>query len=495
MQPPHATSSHHDWRHLPERGVGMVYMPGLHEAIARAGRLIDFIEVEPQQHWLRGTGPAGRLRLDGTAFDAIAALGKPCIVHSVGCAIGGSESALDEQREALRASTDLLRPDWVSEHLSFNQFALGADRHFAGFLLPPLPCAASRDLAARRISDLRAAVERPVAFENGVNYLQPQPGEWRDGRFVREVAERADCAILLDLHNAWANARNGRQPLAEFLDELPLERVIELHLAGGEWHQGYWLDAHSGLAEPELLALAAELVPRLPNLRAITFEMMDEAFGAGRCDFAGLHRQLVALRRIWATRGTRVVRRPRVRGGEPAVGPAISPAEWETAVGLLATGLAPPTTPYRGAALAARLVHDPGIGVLRTLVDAVRAGTVVDALRMSTRLLSMAQGRATLVDALARHWRESSPRAIATDEAIAFGEFLLAQRLGIDGLDDLLRLEIAACRALADGAVVSVAMDHDPGETIEAVQQHRLPQRVGAPRPMVLDLAPAMPGP
>jgi hypothetical protein len=117
----------------------------------------------------------------------------------------------------------------------------------------------------------------------------------------------------------------------------------------------------------------------LPRLRAITFRLADDAFATRRCDFAGLHRQLVALRRIWATRGSRAVRRSRIRG-DGASAPAIAPAEWETAVGLLATGLAPPATPFRGAALAARLALDPGIDVLRALSGAARAGMGVDAL-------------------------------------------------------------------------------------------------------------------
>jgi len=56
--------------------------------------------------------------------------------------------------------------------------------------------------------------------------------------FLRQVVERADCEILLDLHNAWTNDRNGRQAISDFLMDIPLERVRELHLAGGVAEQG-----------------------------------------------------------------------------------------------------------------------------------------------------------------------------------------------------------------------------------------------------------------
>ena len=60
------------------------------------------------------------------------------------------------------------------------------------------------------------------------------------------VAECADCGILLDLHNLFANGVNGRQSVEEFIAQLPLERVWEIHVAGGVELDGYWLDAHSG---------------------------------------------------------------------------------------------------------------------------------------------------------------------------------------------------------------------------------------------------------
>lgn len=63
---------------------------------------------------------------------------------------------------------------------------------------------------------------------------------------MRRVVESADCGLLLDLHDLFANALNGRQSLDEFLDLAPLDRVWEVHLAGGMEVDGFWLDAHSG---------------------------------------------------------------------------------------------------------------------------------------------------------------------------------------------------------------------------------------------------------
>lgn len=473
-----------NWRDLPELGVGLVYMDGFDAAINEAADALDFVEVEPQQHWLRSSRGNAGMRLDFPAFAAIRELRKPCVMHSVGCPLGGTFQLLDQHAPLLRESVATLDPAWVSEHLSFNQFQHAGAALHAGFLLPPLPCAASVATAARRIAALHAVVSRPVLFETGVNYLRAQPGEWSDGRFVREVAEHADCGILLDLHNAWTNARNGRQPLESFLDELPLDRVVELHLAGGQWLDGYWLDAHSGLTPPELLRHAIELVPRLPRLRAITFEMRGEAMGSEACDPQRLHAHLIDLQCLWSTRGS-WVSRSCDHFADDATADCWSqlPATeaWEDTLGALVVGIDEPIAAAQIPALTRRLLADPGLKILRRLVEAARAGNVVDLLRMSTRLLVLARGRGFLDECFAGFWRESSPQPFATDEAIHFGEYLLALRIDVPGLDDILRLEMATCRAVADGCAVEVVLDRDPAPLIAAIERGELPVLVTPP--------------
>jgi uncharacterized protein (UPF0276 family) len=473
----------------------MVWMAGLAPAVAGAGALLDFIEVEPQQHWRRATRPGAPLRPDRAAFDAIAATGLPVVLHSVGCPIGGTSSAPPEQLHALRAAIARFDPAWVSEHLAFDRFGLDGRHAHAGFLMPPLPCAASASIAVRQIRALREALLRPIAIENGVNYLRPQPGEWSDAGFLRVVAEEADCGILLDLHNAWTNHRNGRQSIESFLDGIPLGRVVELHLAGGESLDGYWLDAHCGPAPGELMSLAADLVPRLPNLRAITFEMMDEALGPHACSVERLHEELGHLRALWDRRRARrasgqvPVKPLRVDRPASAWPPPTSPADWEETLCRLVLGLDDEELP--DAALAQRLREDPGLAVLRTLVEAVRAGTVVDILRGACRLLSLGEGRNGLAARMAAFWRTCPPQPFGPHEALAFGQYLLAQAPDVPGLADQLRIELAACRALADGEPVAIEVAHHPAELAEALAQSRLPRVPPAGQSFLLQVDPS----
>ena len=121
-----------------------------------------------------------------------------------------------------------------------------------------------------------------------------------DGDFVAEVAEAADCGILLDLHNVLCNARNGRQSVEAFCDAIPLDRVWEIHLAGGVSERGFWLDAHSGLVEPVLMDLVADLIPRLPALGAIIFEIMPEFIPA--TGLTAIGKVLGQLNDLWSAR-------------------------------------------------------------------------------------------------------------------------------------------------------------------------------------------------
>src|SRR5262249_4866392 len=153
--------------------------------------------------------------------------------------------------ERLRESIDALGSPYASEHLSFNRFDAGDERRWTGFFLPAKQDKHGVQTAAARIDEMRRAVGVPIAFETGVNYLRPQPDEMSDGCYFRSVAEAADCGIVLDLHNLLTNERNGRASIKTVFDEIPRERVWEIHLAGGMQYRGYWLDSHSGCIEEE----------------------------------------------------------------------------------------------------------------------------------------------------------------------------------------------------------------------------------------------------
>jgi len=119
----------------------------------------------------------------------------------------------------------------------------------------------------------RRSVGRPFALEN-VTYAFPVPhGSLSEADFLRRICEETDCTLLLDVTNVFNNAKNHDYDPIEFFDRLPMDRVSQMHLAGG--HQlpdGRWEDSHSAPVMDEVWPLFDEAVKRATNLRNVILE-------------------------------------------------------------------------------------------------------------------------------------------------------------------------------------------------------------------------------
>jgi uncharacterized protein len=453
-----------------ELGIGIVYFQALAPLVEERGA-VDVLEIEPQVFWLP---PAGGdvYRDGGAALGWLRDLPMPKIVHGVGFPVGTPRPPDPGAINRFVRDTAALGAIWASEHLSFNRVAGSEGPFNAGFLLPPRQTAASVNRIAATVRSVAARLPVPFAIETGVNYLQPRADELSDGAFIAAIAELADCGILLDLHNIWANERNGRQRFDDFLREIPLDRVVEVHLAGGELHRGYWLDAHSGAIPLELLAIAHRVLRELPSLRALVFEVLADQVAVIGLDI--VRRQLDALRRLWDARSaarSRTSRGALIERRHPLFdAKAVSDAEdWEDALGALACN-----RPVLGS-MAQDLVLDPGLTVIRDLVDAARAGAAVDALRLSIRLLRLALGNAALSAELRAFWDTAPPSLFGAEEGVALGEFLARRPLTIPHFAEVLALERALLRVYLGGGGEAVTFTCDPEELLTALVDGRLP--------------------
>jgi hypothetical protein len=293
-----------------------------------------------------------------------------------------------------------------------------------------------------------------------------------DGAFFTAVADAADCGILLDLHNLWCNERNGRQPVLEVVAELPLDRVWEVHLAGGQEMDGYWLDAHSGPAPDELLELAATVIPNLPALHALNFEMMPTYLTSGRVTIDDVLPQLEELRGLWESRGLSCPREPPVTPrGHAAPSQALPrPGAWESMLSRAVAGSEQTGDPRRPP-----VESDPGVDVIRKVVRRARAGMVADALPGAVRLVLLAAGERRLQELFAGFWRSTSPEQFAGVEAEAFGRHLLGHGGDIPYLADVVALELAVLRAGSSGEAQRVLLSCDPSKLLNALAAGAVP--------------------
>jgi uncharacterized protein (UPF0276 family) len=447
-------------------GVGAVWSAGLTPLLERDSSPATMVEVEPQTLWI-ATDAGYRVR-EG-ALERLRGLPQEILVHGVGFPLGGSCEPDPAAVELLQRFIEQLGAPWASEHLGFNEVRTDGGTRCTGWLLPLRQNEEGVDRAVRAITSVARRLSVPFAVENGVSYLEPRDDELSDGAFFGSVVDAADCGILLDLHNLHVNERNGRQSALDFIAEIPLERVWEIHVAAGMELDGFLLDSHSGVLDEPLLGLARHVVPRLPNLRAVTFEL--EPAMLDRLGLEAVEHQLVALGDVWGLRGSGDVREGLRRTAAPARGGRPSPSadEWEEGLGRLVAGEEP-----RGA-FERRLGRDPGLALTRKLAGEARAGMCIGALPLTCRLIAVTLGPEALWAAFEGYWHGSDPQLFATREAEGFALHLAENPLEIEFLREVLAYERALLVAQRTGRRQETCFDHDPVELLTALHEGRRP--------------------
>jgi len=213
---------------------------------------VAFWEVSPENYMDRG----GRL-VD--QFEALAERG-PIITHGLMMSLGALDPLDDAYFAALRGFLDRHGRGWHSDHLCFST-------HEGALLHDLLPLPADEDTARRVAARIREAsdrLERALAIENISYYLPMGEAKLSEAEFVTCVCEEADCGLLLDVNNVYVNAKNFGFDALEMLAGYPLDRVVQLHVAGHtHWPRfDMYLDDHGSTAEPTVHELMQWIVER-----------------------------------------------------------------------------------------------------------------------------------------------------------------------------------------------------------------------------------------
>jgi uncharacterized protein len=449
---------------IPALGVGIVYFSELAQLRNVDLTAYDVLEIEPETFW--AIDPSGNLAANTGKLSEVATLANACLVHSVGLSVGNALTPSAQTLELLAKNVRLLSSPYASEHLSFNCIGKPPDERWTGFLLPPPQTLDGVALAVDQLHRFRDALGVPVAFETGVNYFQPRAGDLGDGEFFAMVAESADCGILLDLHNLFTNERNGRVTVERVLESLPLERVWEVHVAGGHFHRGFYLDAHDGLTSPELRKLTERVVPRLPNLRAIVFEAQPDSM---RSVTRSAHDdQRAWLQKMWEQRGTRAKRaRPHT-----AMAPLPDVGAARARVNAYENDLhdriasADAMSDERDAAACC---------LLRELTGEVRGGMLLRSVPLVTRLLLSTLGKPAFRQFLARYCAAEPPAMFPILEGAHFLAFVEREAADVPYVRQLIDFEQALLNVVATGRSCRLPFPYNPAELLSALAHRSRP--------------------
>jgi len=242
---PGATELAHsvDTRNLAGVGLGLRW-EFLEEVVDGPALDLSFLEVSPENYMRRGGYYPAQLERLRERY--------PLVSHGLTLSIGAIDAPSKDYLNELRREIGRLESPWHSDHLCF---ASAGPR----MLHDLLPLKFSRENVARvaeRARHVQDVLGVPFALENISYYAHLGRPEMPETEFVSEVLERSGAGLLLDVNNAFVNAENHGGDPREFVARMPLDRVLEIHVAGHlRRPDGLILDTHGeGVAE-EVLGL------------------------------------------------------------------------------------------------------------------------------------------------------------------------------------------------------------------------------------------------
>ncbi len=213
-------------------GFGLGLRPTHYETILNQSAPIDWLEIISENYLVPGGKPLHYLDRIRERY--------PLAMHGVSLSIGSSDPLDREYLKQLKALATRIEPAWISDHLCWT----GVNGVNAHDLLPLAYTEETLKHVVARVNQAQDFLGRRILLENVssyVTYLESEMSEWE---FISEIAQRADCLILLDINNIYVSSFNHEFDPRTYLNAIPVERVQQFHLAGHRHHGNYIIDTH-----------------------------------------------------------------------------------------------------------------------------------------------------------------------------------------------------------------------------------------------------------
>jgi len=287
-------------------GVGFPYFAALPADLYRSD-LVSFVEITPEtlcRQRAKGSTTQIEIIPDRIATAQDTCAGLPVVVHGVELSIGSAHGLNDAYLQMLDSFQKEWPFVWHSEHLGFQTIAADNDSTLEIGVPLPMPATVEAvELVAGRSTAIQQRYSVPFLLENPAHYFSALPADPEIGNeygFLTAFTEKSGCYLLLDLHNLYCNAVNHHFDAREVIDTLPLDRVIEIHVAGGSWRDGFWMDAHDGRVPEPVWELLEYVLPSVPNVAGVVFELLEDY--AIRLGAPAIENELKRAWQIWNVR-------------------------------------------------------------------------------------------------------------------------------------------------------------------------------------------------
>ena len=164
----------------------------------------------------------------------------PIALHGVSLSVGGTDPLNLEYLKDVKELARKCEAIWVSDHLCWTGVN-GTNLHD----LMPLPYTQEAiEHVVSRIREVQERLGHRILLENVSSYLTYADSEMTEWEFVTEIAERADCLLLLDINNVYVSGMNHSFDPKTYLRHIPVSRVQQFHLAGHRQAGDFLVDTH-----------------------------------------------------------------------------------------------------------------------------------------------------------------------------------------------------------------------------------------------------------
>lgn len=178
---------------------------------------------------------------------------RPVVMHGVSLSIGGTDPLDTTYLRKLRALAQRVNPVWISDHLCWT----GVNGLTSHDLLPMPLTQRTLTHVADRIRAVQDYLHRPLILENPSTYLEFCASEIPEWEFLGMLAHDTGCGVLLDVNNVYVSAVNHGFDPVTYIQHLPAQSIVQVHLAGPSDHGTYLLDTHDAPVPPQVWPLYA----------------------------------------------------------------------------------------------------------------------------------------------------------------------------------------------------------------------------------------------
>ncbi|MDJ0625836.1 MAG: DUF692 domain-containing protein [Candidatus Caenarcaniphilales bacterium] len=227
------------FQNCPVLGLGLGFRHKYFEELLGSS-FIDWLEYTPENYMGYGGHSKNYLKRLQKLY--------PLVPHGVSLSIGSIDEFNEDYLAKLEELFEEFNPPWFSDHLCFSS-VLG---NYSNDLIPLPRTQETIEHIVKRIKFLQDRFQKPILIENISFYMDYPESHLDDSEFISVILEKADCGFLLDVNNVYVNSQNHKFNPYEYLDNLPLNRVVQVHIAGHTEYPDGIIDTHGNTIKNEV---------------------------------------------------------------------------------------------------------------------------------------------------------------------------------------------------------------------------------------------------